>query len=102
MSDKTDSEPCSLITNMCKQPKHFDFPEHENPFKFGWFKGFHWVCYSLLKDGTLCLPFVSFGHKNVENFLQKTVSKMSNRSKNIQKTPKRSNRNTQKEANLVL
>ena len=31
MSDKTDPELCSLITNVCKPPKGFDFPGAEQP-----------------------------------------------------------------------
>ena len=43
MSDATDPEMCSLITNMCKAPKNFDFPEAEQPlglFGLKSFRGF--------------------------------------------------------------
>ena len=37
MSDTTDPELFSLITNVCKPPKSFDFAEAEQPFRFVWF-----------------------------------------------------------------
>ena len=37
MSDATDPELCSLITNVCKPPKGFDLTEAEQPFRFVWF-----------------------------------------------------------------
>ena len=38
MSNTTDPEECSLITNVCKPPKSFDFPEIWQPFMFVWFE----------------------------------------------------------------
>ena len=38
MPDTTDPELCSLITNVCKLPKNFDFPETEQSFRFVWFE----------------------------------------------------------------
>ena len=93
MSDTTDPELCPLITKVCKPPKNFDFPETEQPFRLVWFEELPWVCYSWLKDRTYCLP-VLFGLKNVGKSLQKTIPKMANSSKSIQKTSKCSNRNT--------
>ena len=42
-----------------------------------------------------------FGHKNVGKSVRKTILKMANSSKNIQKTLKCSNGNTPKEANII-
>ena len=44
MSDSTDPEMCSLITNVYKPSKDFNFPEAEEPFTFVWFEEFPWVC----------------------------------------------------------
>ena len=95
MSDATDPELCSLITYVCKPPKNFGFPETEQPFRFVLFEEFRWICYSQWEDRTYCLPCVSFGHKNVGKSVQKTISKMTNSSKNIQNTSKCFNGNTQ-------
>ena len=43
LSDISDNELYSLITNVYKPPKHFDFPETERSFRF---EEFPWVCYS--------------------------------------------------------
>ena len=40
MSNTTDPEVLSLITNVCKPPKCFDFPETEQPYRFVWFEEF--------------------------------------------------------------
>ena len=40
MSDTTYPELCSLIANLCKPPKHFDFPEAEYLLRFVWFEEF--------------------------------------------------------------
>ena len=61
MSDTADSELCSLITNVRKPPKTFDFPEAEQHCSFVWFENFLWVCYSWWEDRTCCLPCVLFG-----------------------------------------
>ena len=45
MSDTTDIELCSLITNVCKPLKKLDTPETEQPFKFFWFEKSPWVFY---------------------------------------------------------
>ena len=91
MSDTNDPKLCSLITNVCKLPKNFDFPKTEQPFKFVCFEQFPWVCYSRWENKTYCLPCVLFGRKNGEKSLQKTISSMTNISSNIQKTSKCSN-----------
>ena len=88
MSDTTDPELLSLITNVCKPPTNFDFPKAEQPFEFVWFKKIPWVCYSWWEDRTYCLPCVLFGQKNVGRSLQKTISKLANSSKNIQRNIK--------------
>ena len=46
MSNTNDPELCSLITNACKPPKNFDFPETVQLFKFVWFEEYPWICYS--------------------------------------------------------
>ena len=89
----TDPELCSLITNVCKPPKNFDFPEIAQPFRFVWFEESPWVCYSLWEDRTYCLPFVLFGYKNVEKSLQKIISNMEHSCENINKTTRCSNAN---------
>ena len=101
MSDTTDPEMCSLITDVCKPPKNFDFPETEQPFRFVWFEEFPWVCYSRWENRSFCLPCVLFGHKNVVESLPKAISNTTNNSKNIQKISKCSNGNTQKEINII-
>ena len=40
MSDATDPELCSFITNVCKPPKNFDFLETKHPLRFVWFESF--------------------------------------------------------------
>ena len=100
MSNKTDPELCFLITNVCKPPQNLDFPETGQPFIFVWFEEFQCVCYSCWEDRTYRLPCVLLGYKNVGKSLQKTISNMEN-SKSIQKTSKCSNKNTQKETNIV-
>ena len=91
-----------LITNVCKPPKHFDFPEIAQPFRFVWFEEFPLVCYSRWEDKSYYMPCVLFGYENVGKFLQKTISNMEDSRKNINKTWKCSNRKTQKEANIIL
>ena len=73
MSDTTDPEMCSLITDVCKPPKNFDFPETEQPFRFVWFEEFPWVCFSRWENRSFCLPCVLFGHKNVAESLPKAI-----------------------------
>ena len=51
MPDTTNSELCSLITNVCKPPEIFDFQEIEQPFMLVWFQEFPWVCYLLWMGG---------------------------------------------------
>ena len=36
----------SLITNVYKPRKDFEFPETEQSFRFAWFEEFPWLCYS--------------------------------------------------------
>ena len=86
MSETTDPELCSLITNVSNPPKNFDFPEAEQLFRFTWFEKFPWVYHSWWEDRTFSLPCVLFGRKYVGKSLQKTISKLTNSIKNIQKT----------------
>ena len=85
-----------LITNVCKPPKHFDFPEIAQPFRFVWFEEFPLVCYSRWEDKSYYMPCVLFGYENVGKSLQKTISNKEDSRKNINKTWKSSNRKTQK------
>ena len=101
MPDTSDPELCSLITNVCKPPQNFDFPRAKQSFRFVWYEEFPWVCYPWWEDRIYCLPCVLFGHKNVGKYLQKTISKLTNSSENIQNPSKCSNGNTQNEANIV-
>ena len=71
------------------------------PFRFVWFEEFSWVCYCWWEDRTYCASFALFNYKNEGKSLQKTISKMENSSKNIRKTSKCSNGNTQKETNIL-
>ena len=41
MPDTTDPELCFLITNVCKPPTNFDFPENEQPLGLFGLKSFH-------------------------------------------------------------
>ena len=61
----------SLITNVCKLPKNFDFPVIAQHFIFVWFEEFPWVCYSCWEDRTYCLSCVLFSYKNGTKPLQK-------------------------------
>ena len=100
MLKTTDPELSSVITNVCKPPKNFYFPEIAQPVMFVWFEEFPWVCYSCWEDRFYCLHCVLFGFKNVEKSLQQTISNMEN-SKNIQKSSKCCSRNTKKETNII-
>ena len=70
MLDTADPELCSIITNVCKPPKHFDFPETKKAFRFVWFEEFPWICFSWWEDRNYCLPCVSSGHKDVGKSLK--------------------------------
>ena len=85
MLDTADPELCSIITNVCKPPKHVDFPETEKAFRFVWFEEFPWICFSWWEDRNYCLPCVSFGHKDVGKSFKKKISNMAKRSKCMQK-----------------
>ena len=102
MSNTTVPELCSLITNVCKPTKNFDFPEVEQHFRFFWFKVFPWVYFSWWEDRSYYPLCAVFDNKNMRKYLQKTISKLANSSRNIQRTSKCSNRNTQKKANVIL
>ena len=67
----TNPELVSLITNVCKPPKNFDFPVIVQHFIYVWFEEFPWVCYSCWEDRTYCLSCVLFGYKNGTKSLQK-------------------------------
>ena len=70
------------------------------PFRFAWFEEFSWVCYFWWEDRIYYLPRVLFRHKNGK-FFTKPISKMENRSNDIQKTSKSPNGNTQKKTNVI-
>ena len=78
MSDTTDPELCSLITNVCEPPKTFDFWETGQSLK-------SLYEFAILGWKKYCLPCVLFSRKNVWKSLQKTISKLTNSSKSIQK-----------------
>ena len=85
---------------LCKPPKNFDFLEAEQVFRYFWFEEFPWGSYSLWEDRTIaCLVFYSV--VKMWESLQKKPYSSKNSGKNIQKTSKCSNGNTQKEANIV-
>ena len=86
MPNTTYPELCSLMTNMCKPPKNFEYPEIVQPFSFAWFEECPWVYYNRWEDKTYCLPCVLFGYKNGGTSSQRALSNMENSSKNIQKT----------------
>ena len=67
MSNTTDPELSFVITNVCKPPKSFYFPEIAQPVMFVWFEEFPWACYSCWEDRTDCLPCVSFVLKMWKN-----------------------------------
>ena len=73
MSDISDVELHSLITNVYKPPKNIDFLETEPSFRFVWFEEFPLVCYSLWEDGAYCVPFVLFGNKVMGSFSLKNL-----------------------------
>ena len=89
MSDTADPELCSLITNVYKPPKHFDFPKIDQRFRCVWFEVFSWVCCSRWEYGTYCRPCVLFGYKNVEKSLQKIISNMAKNTKMFQQNTKK-------------
>ena len=102
MSDISDNELHSLMTNVYKPPKNFDIPENERSFRFAWFQEFQWVCYSRWEDGAYCLPCVLFGYKVVgSSSLENLYMNMANGSKNVQKTSECSSGDTQKESNTT-
>ena len=56
----------SVMTNMSKPSKNFDFPENEQSFGSVWFEEFPWVYYSLwCENGVYYLPCVLVDHKNM-------------------------------------
>ena len=73
MSDTTDPELCSLIINVCKPYKNFDFPEAEEPFRFVWFEEFPWfVIFGGRIEPVACLVFY-FVIKMWENLCKKHI-----------------------------
>ena len=105
MSDIKDAG-YSLITNVYKSPKNFDFPETELSFRFVWFEEFQWVCCFWWEDGAYCLPFILFGHKvvgssSLENLYRKPYQKWPTTVKTFKKTSKCSNEDTQTESNIT-
>ena len=96
---------CSGITNNCKLLKGFALPKTEQSYRFVWSGEFPWVFYSRQEDGTYCLSFLFFVHKNVESFSLENLlknPKMVSGSKDFEKTSKCCNENTQKESRNIL
>ena len=88
LSDISDTVLNSLISNVYKLQKNFDYIKTERSFRFVWFEEFPWVCYSWWEDGAYCLPCVLFCHKFVRSSIldvlyKKFVSIMANSSQNI-------------------
>ena len=100
MSNTTDPKLCSLITNVCKPPKNFDFPEIAQPFMLFGLKSFHgFVIFVWRTEPIDCLVFYlvlkMWGNLYKKPYQTwKTV-------KTFKKTSKCSNRNTQKEKNII-
>ena len=77
MSNTRDPELCSIITNVCKPPKHFDFPEKlSSPLGLFGLKSFHGFVILVGR----CLSCVLFGHENVG---WQTVAKTFKKHKNV-------------------
>ena len=87
MSDTTEHELRSLITNMSKSPKSFDISEIEQPFRFAWFEEFPWLCYYWWEDRAYCLSCVLFVHQKWQTTV-KIFKKHQNVSKETQKRDK--------------
>ena len=80
MSETICPELCSLIINVSKSPKYFDFSETEKSVSFVWFEKFPWICYSWWEDKASCLLVFSLVIKFGKIF-QKTISNMESSSK---------------------
>ena len=102
MSNTANPEKCSLITNLCKPHKNVDFPEIVQPF-LGLLvlKSVHGFVIVIRKMKPIAFLVFYFVIKMWENLCKKTFSNMENSSKNIKKKKKYSNRNTQKQANII-
>ena len=86
MSNTTNHELCYLITNVCKAPKNFDFSETVQPFRFVWFEGCPWVCYSRWEGKAYCfLCVINLWENLYKNPYQtwKTVVKIFKKHKNF-------------------
>ena len=58
MSDTTDPELCSHVTNVCKPLQNFDFPEAEQPLRLFALKSFHgFVIFGGRKEPIACHVF---------------------------------------------
>ena len=106
MSDIKDAG-YSLITNVYKSPKNFDFPETELSFRFVWFEEFQWVCCFWWEDGAYCLPFVLFGHKvvgssSLENLYRKPYRKWPTAVKTFKKHQNAPTRTHKKDQILLI
>ena len=96
---------CSGITNNCKLLKSFALPETKQSYRFVWSEEFPWVFYSRQEDGTYCLSFPFFVHKNLGSFTLENLfknAKMVSDSVDFEKTSKCCNENTQKESRNIL
>ena len=85
---------------MCvNHPKVLTSQKLSSPFGLLGLKSFHGFILGGRREPNAYL--VLFGHKNVGKSVQKTISNMANSGKNIQKTCKCPNANTQKEKNNI-
>ena len=86
--------------------QNFDFPEIKLSIRFIWFEKFSWVYYHCSMVGWyLFCRFIIIAQWQDGTqsgiFLQKPITKTGDSSKNIQKTSKLSNKNTQKAPILI-
>ena len=107
MSEISDAELYSLITNVYKPPKNFGFPKTERSFRFVWFEEFTWVCYFRWEDGAYCLPCVLFGHKvvgssSLENLYRKPYRKWPTAVKTFKKHQNAPTRTHKKDQILLI
>ena len=102
MSDTTDPEVLSLITNMCKPPINFDFPKADSHLGLFGLKRFHaFVILGGRIEHIACLVFYLV-IKMWEDLYKKPYQNWQTAVKTFKETSKCFNGNTQKEENIVL
>ena len=105
MSYISDAELYSLMTNVNKPPKHFDFPETERSLGLSGSKSLH----GFVTPGGRMVPIaflvfylaIKLWEVLVWKIFTENHTEMANSSKNIQKTSKCCNGDTQKESNIT-